>query len=93
MQSVGCLISALIAVANEPLEICMLTLVLKHIANITTYCLIKTVTCIPIASQQVCKHIPAAHAHATIGHPLLGNGHASLKTEDGVFRGVPAEGF
>jgi hypothetical protein len=33
-----------------------------------------TVTCIPIARQRLCKHILVTHAHATIGHPLLGNG-------------------
>jgi hypothetical protein len=33
-----------------------------------------TVTCISITRQRVGKHIPAAHAHATIGRLLLGNG-------------------
>jgi hypothetical protein len=32
------------------------------------------VTCITIARQRVGKHIPAKHAHATIGRLLLGNG-------------------
>jgi hypothetical protein len=32
------------------------------------------VRCIPIARQRVAKHIPATHAHATIGRLLLGNG-------------------
>jgi hypothetical protein len=33
-----------------------------------------SVMCIPIARQRVGKHIPATHAHATIGRLLLGNG-------------------
>jgi hypothetical protein len=55
------------------------------------------VMCIPIARQQVGKHIPATQAHATIeGHLLLGNKtskHASLTIEDGVFHRVHAEGL
>jgi hypothetical protein len=36
---------------------------------------IYTVTCIPIARQRLCQHVPAMHAHATIGgHSLSGNG-------------------
>jgi hypothetical protein len=66
MKSVGCFISALMAVTNERLEIGMLNLVLKHIANVTTYCIIDTMTCIPIARQRVGKHIPATHPHATM---------------------------
>jgi hypothetical protein len=34
----------------------------------------RNVTCIPIARQQVGKHIPATHEQATIGRLLLGNG-------------------
>jgi hypothetical protein len=32
------------------------------------------VRCIPIDGQLVGKDIPATHAHATTGYPLLGNG-------------------
>jgi hypothetical protein len=47
-------------------------------------------TSIPIARQQVGKHIPATHAHATIGHLLLGMEllTCSVTAEDNVFHRV-----
>jgi hypothetical protein len=45
--------------------------IFPHKGLITLYF---TVTSIPIVRQWLGKHILATHAHATIGHPLLGNG-------------------
>jgi hypothetical protein len=45
----------------------------------------------PIASQQVAKHIPAEAYSGTIRRPFLGNGkHPKELLRDGVFRGVLA---
>jgi hypothetical protein len=37
-----------------------------------------TVSCTPIVTKRPSKHIPATHAHATIGHPWLGNGPVNM---------------
>jgi hypothetical protein len=52
------------------------------------------VTCIPIARQRIGKHVPAEtneRNNRTSTDRQRSSKHASLTTEDGVFRGVRAE--